>query len=101
MRVAAWEYDFLPGCPPSRMSRTLRMDMTHGRPAESPLPLRERDRVRGFARQRGESLRPSNPYGRWTLRRLPAPDPSPCPSPPRGEGTLHLRRATCDARVVS
>src|SRR5882724_6153142 len=70
--------------------------LTHGRYAESPLPLWERDRVRGLARQREETslmsmrenaegnARRSN-FGcarrQRTLRRLPAPDPSPCPSP--------------------
>src|SRR5882724_13278721 len=80
-----------------------------GRPTESPLPLWERDRVRGLARQRettppwpvrenaqGDARRQS-PAGisrQGTLRRLPAPAPSPCPSPTRGEGTLLKRPAS-------
>src|SRR5882724_3023754 len=92
-------------------------DMTQDCHAESPLPLWERDRVRGLARQREdisgrqrrENARVDAPYpnssGACRQRihwRLPAPDPSPCPSPARGEGTLSIRRASsreiCESR---
>src|SRR5262249_6462258 len=77
--------------------------LTQGRPTESPLPLWERDRVRGLARQReATSLPPmhENTQGdahcrsaaavprQLTLRRLSAPAPHPVPLPQRGEGTL-------------
>src|SRR5882724_11950233 len=90
------------------------VDLTQGRYTESPLPLWERDRVRGLAREReeisrcqlgkkmqGDAHRPRSSCvcHQRTLRRLPAPDPSPCPSPTRGEGTL-LSRSASSRKIV-
>src|SRR5882724_4673468 len=70
------------------MERLQRTAATQGRPTESPLPLWERDRVRGCARTRAESPLEDGERQQTIRGRLPAPDPSPCPSPARGEGTL-------------
>src|SRR5262245_3191506 len=70
---------------------------------ESPLPLRERDRVRGLAPAGAGDSGTRKHSPRWHATRHPrfadaplriescraaARDPSPCPSPSRGEGTL-------------
>src|SRR5882724_821208 len=74
--------------------------LAQGKSTESPLPLWERDRVRGLApvgadesiaRTRGGTLdltRHAVADGPRSSRAA-ARDPSPCPSPTRGEGTLH------------
>jgi hypothetical protein len=61
--------------------------------SESPLPLWERDRVRGLAPAGAdESINQLGAYKSKSLRAA-ARVPSPCPSPTRGEGTLQQRLA--------
>src|SRR5882724_6040597 len=88
----------LPWTPAFALGDSHKFATTQGRLTESPLPLWERDRVRGFARQREttscKSLRDTAFVPRGTYRRLPAPNPSPCPSPTRGEGTLLSRHVS-------
>jgi hypothetical protein len=55
---------------------------------ESPLPPRERDRVRSLAPAGADVS------DRTKLLRAAAQVPSPCPSPSRGEGTLQERLAS-------
>src|SRR5882724_4838168 len=77
--------------------------VTQGVAAESPLPLWERERVRGLAPAGAdESVAGERNLGFGLCVadiarscRAAARVPSPCPSPTRGEGTLQDNRANC------